>query len=378
MTKQPDNIKKMPSGKYRARYFAGYDSNGARVYPQATFATLGEAREWLDEERPNRSGTASGHRWTVGAWLDHWLKTHSGIRKTTRRQYHSTIETNIKPYLGKFKLQSLNGVHIRTWQATLLEQGLSKSRVNSARSRLSSAYSVAIELKMCKYNPVTLTDGAGTGKQKEVRHLKQSEVQRFLDACASAPYGLLFEFMLRTGVRIMEAAAVRWADLQLDGNRGVVHIRHTIVETPGGGWEWSDPKTEDSKRRPKFPRHLAVRLIEHRRAQLEQKLKMGSLWRNNDLVFTNDVGDPVRYNKLWQGFRSVLTLAGLPHTITSHKLRHLYVTAGKKAGVDWKTIAAEVGHSKPSFTMDYYGEPDEDQFDEACDKRDALLTKGSY
>lgn len=81
---------------------------------------------------------------------------------------------------------------------------------------------------------------------------------------------------------------------------------------------------------------------------------------------------------LWEGFRGVLTRAGLPHTISSHKLRHYYVTAGDKAGISWKVISAEVGHSRPSFTMDHYGAADDDLFDEACDRRDALMTKGNY
>lgn len=140
MTKQPPGIKKMPNGNYRARYFAGYDGKGKRVYPQATFPTLSDARTWLDEERTSRSGTASGHGWTVGAWLDHWLKTHHGIRDSSRDNYRSVIDTNIKPYLGKVKLQRLNGVQQRAAAGSgqILRQKRAKRRIVGPGSRANS------------------------------------------------------------------------------------------------------------------------------------------------------------------------------------------------------------------------------------------------
>ena len=39
-------IKKLKSGRYQARYFAGYDGRGKRIYPSKTFSKAGDAVKW--------------------------------------------------------------------------------------------------------------------------------------------------------------------------------------------------------------------------------------------------------------------------------------------------------------------------------------------
>lgn len=375
MSKQPRGIKKTRSGKYRARYFAGYDANGKRVYPQATFDRQSEAIDWLADERPNRSGSANGNRWTVGLWLDHWLASKHGLRDNTLRTYRTSIETHINPYLGSVKLRRLDDTQIDAWQVELLKKGLSKSTITSARNRLFSACEKAVKSKLMKLNPVALTDGVGVGNAKEPRHIALDEAQRLIDACQGTRFGLMFELMIRTGLRVSEALSLTWADLELGGPRGLVRVGRNVLHVTGGGWKWVEPKSKSGKRSVKFPRETAAKLTEHRRAQLEQKMKAGPLWQNNDLVFPNGVGNPIRYSEAWQALRAVLERAGLPETITTHKLRHLYIKLGYRSGVNPKVVSAEVGHSRPSFTMDYYGDTEDDSFDEACDKRDALLNR---
>lgn len=368
-------IRKLPNGRFRARYFAGYNGEGKRVYPARTFDTQREALDWLAEERPGRSGSASGNKLTVGAFLDQWLAMKHNLRSNSRRTYASTIETLIKPGLGNIKLSRLEASQIEVWQASLLRKDLSKSAVSGARSILWSACEKAVRIKLLKHNPVSGTDGVGRGTPKNKRHLSFDEAQCLIEACEGVRFGLLYQLAIRTGLRAEELLGLTWEDMELGGARGALRVRRVIHHPPGGGWVWQEPKSESGKRRVLFPGDLITKLIEHRRSQLEEKLKAGKSWQNNDLVFPNHLGSPIRYSILRKHFKALLQKAGLPAEIGTHKLRHFHVTLGLASGVDLKTVSREVGHSRASFTADHYGEVVEEMFESACDKREEMLRR---
>lgn len=375
MAKQPRGIKKLPNGRYRARYFAGHNTAGKRVYPARTFDTQREALDWLAEERPNRAGGASGYRLTVAVFLDQWLAMKHSLRANSLRTYRGTIDSYIKPELGSIRLRQLDAVQIEAWQGRLLRKNFAKSTITGARSILFGALEKAVRMQLIKRNPVMATDSVGRRKASHGRHMSIDEARQFISACEGVRLGLLFELTIRTGLRAEEVTGLTWQDLDLSGARGSLRVRRVIHHPEGGGWCWQDPKSESGKRTVLFPSDLASRLSEHRRKQLEDKFKAGPSWRNNDLVFANHVGDPLRYCILQKHFKRLLTKAGLPQEITTHKLRHFFVTSGLAAGVDLKTVSREAGHAKPSFTADHYGDVVAEMFEGACDKREELLKR---
>ena len=52
-------------------------------------------------------------------------------------------------------------------------------------------------------------------------------------------------------------------------------------------------------------------LKEHRQAQLEQRPRLGRDWADYDLVFSNEVGDPLQSNAYRALWKRVLTRAGM-------------------------------------------------------------------
>lgn len=374
MTKQPNNIQKLPNGRYRARYFAGYDGAGKRIYPSCTFDLQADAKDWLKSRGAGRDGDASAHNCTVGELLDKWLEANHEIRENSRRTYNSQIEQHVKPYIGKLKLRKLDAQKIEAWQSQLLNQGVCKATINGARSRLSSACDAAVRWNWRGENPVDKAASVGQGAAREPRHLTVIEAQRFIEVCQGDPDGLLFELSIRTGLRFAEVAGLTWRCMELQGERGKLRVERTILRVPGGAWKWNDPKSKRGRRRVTFPPETAARLSDHRRTQLEQQLKAGPLWRNHDLVFTDVIGDALRYNTMRVKFRNLLAAAGLPLTITMHKMRHFFAWTSFKSGTDVQTVSREMGHARASFTLDHYGDdPNEEIFDIACDRRDQLL-----
>lgn len=365
-------IRKLPNGRFRARYFAGYDSSGKRRYPARTFDTQRAAIDWRAEHVSARSpGSVDGCSMTLAVYLDQWLASKHNIRENTRETYQETIENYIKPGLGRVKLNRLSASQIEEWQTDLLKR-LGPTTVSSARTLLHGACKKAVRMSLLRANPVAGTDGPGRSNKKSYP-LTVEEAMRFVPACEGMRFGLLCELALQTGLRPEESIGLCWSDLDLSGSRGVVHVRRVVLHLKGIGWKWSEPKTKSSIRRIVIPADLVAKLIEHRKAQLEQKLRIGQAWRNNDLVFPTSAGEPLRQCALYKYFKAIVKKAGLPLSVTVYSLRHAFVTFSLVAGVDAKTVSNEAGHSNVAFTLTRYGHVLDEMHETAADKREGLL-----
>ena len=317
---------------------------------------------------------SSGRHFEIHAvtqYLDQWLNSKKqALRENSWEMYRQSLDYYVKPEIGHLKLARLRPNHIEDMQSQLLIR-VSATTAASARVVLGGALKKAVRLGLIPVNPVEATDGPK--KSKPVMYaLSVEETLRFLDACASFRFGLYFKLALSTGIRPEEGIALQWPDLDL-GERGVCRVSKVIHRLDGGGWRWHEPKTKSSTRSIVFPGELAGQLLEHRKRQLEQKLRTGQHWQNNDLVFSTSHGAPILIGLLGLEFKAILEQAGIPSTVRVYDLRHSFVTLSLLAGVDPKTVSQEAGHASVAFTLDHYGHVLKEMHEGASDKREQLL-----
>lgn len=370
-------IRKLSNGRFKARYFKGYDSQtGRRVYPAKTFDAERDAREWRAAEIASRgTSVIQGRAVTLSAMLDHWLSTKLDLRENSRERYQRFINLYIKPSLGHIKLLRLSPAHVEQWQAELLARPLSATTVIYARTLLHGALKSAQRKNMIRSNAVDNTDGPKMIRSKRYP-LSVEEALRILEACERERHGLMFQVAAHCGLRPEEAMGLQWADLEIAQNRrGTLRVNRVVHHLKGGSWRFHKPKTASSERAIRFPAELAARLLDHRRTQLQQKLKAGSIWRDHDLVFTNGIGEPIRRDLLSYHFKAMIDRLGMPSQITMYSLRHFFVTFSLIAGVDAKTVSREAGHKNVSFTLDRYGHVLDEMHDAAADKRESLMKR---
>lgn len=75
---------------------------------------------------------------------------------------------------------------------------------------------------------------------------------------------------------------------------------------------------------------------------------------DTDFVFTEKHGKPVRPDKIYNKFKSILEVADLPD-VNFHSLRHSHASILIKQGQSIRTIADRLGHSSVQLTLDTYG-----------------------
>src|SRR5207237_7866605 len=91
-------------------------------------------------------------------------------------------------------------------------------------------------------------------------------------------------------------------------------------------WTFDEPKTKNSRREVYFPVSLARELQEHRRQQLQERLKLGPHYKQNDLVFAAEDGQPLTLRRITaHHLRPTLSRADL-RSLSLYALRHSYVT----------------------------------------------------
>jgi integrase len=381
--KTPPGIKKLANGKFQARYFAGFDANGKRTYPSQRFDRQSEAIEWLAKQKADKiSGgkmAVSDSKLTIGEFVDQYLEmivpTH---REVTIKTWKNILTKHVKNNpLGRVKLAGVRPLHIEVWQAGLLKV-LAISSVRTMRQVLSSMLVKARTLELISSDVSTMVLWP---KARKVNRdaLKLDQAREFLRRCdandksgGAVPFGLIYRFALAVGLRPEEYQALKWEDLELRSDGGSVKVQRVVQERVGGGWIWEEPKTERGKRRIQFDLELTRRLQEHRRRQLEWKLKAGPDWQNLNLVFPSELGMPISQDRLRNRFYEIMEEVGI-EDLRLYDLRHAFVTFSLLAGIDPNTISYEAGHTNVAFTLDHYGHVLEEMKERSAAKRAALF-----
>ncbi|MEA2638903.1 MAG: hypothetical protein QOF51_297 [Chloroflexota bacterium] len=98
--------------------------------------------------------------------------------------------------------------------------------------------------------------------------------------------------------------AQAWSDLDLD--RGQAAIVQTVQRLVGLGYVFGEPKTAKERRQVALPKTVREVLRRHRITQAEDRLRMGPVWNDCGLVFTNPTGGPMDPSALTRRLRRLL------------------------------------------------------------------------
>lgn len=92
----------------------------------------------------------------------------------------------------------------------------------------------------------------------------------------------------------------------------------------------------------------------HRKRQNAERLKSGTLWEDNGLVFASAIGTPLKPDTVSRcSFKPLLERTGLER-VRFHDLRHTCATLLLSRGVHPKFVQELLGHVSIAMTLDRY------------------------
>ena len=95
-------------------------------------------------------------------------------------------------------------------------------------------------------------------------------------------------------------------------------------------------------------------LRRHRIRQNEARLKLGTSWHQNELVFPSEIGTPLNPPNVTRHFKRILKKANIRTSIRLYDLRHTHATLLLQAGINPKIVSERLGHSTIILTLDVY------------------------
>lgn len=361
---------------YTVRIYMGEDANGKRRYINKTVhGTRKDAQKYLNASlRDKDLGVfVEPNRLTLDEYLDKWLESAARprVKERTADGYEGVLRRYIREPLGDKRLDQLRPLDIQKVYGQMQMSGLSALVVRHTHSALRNALKQAVKWGLIQRNPAEYVELPQVPRV-ERRVLSPAEAIRFIEASETMPYGLVFEFALLTGMRPEEYLALQWPDI--DFKRCTATVQRVVVRHKMR-WSFQEPKTSKSRRTIALPKPLLNKLLSHKQAQSEQRMKLGSLWEAYDLVFCSGTGSPLHVpNLAYRYFRPILDKAELP-TIRLYDLRHTCATLLLVAEENPKVVSERLGHSTIVLTLDTYSHVLPTMQKEASAKLEKLLYK---
>jgi integrase len=186
------------------------------------------------------------------------------------------------------------------------------------------------------------------------RALTIEESDRFFKEAAGSWYYPLYVFMISSGLRIGEAAALKWSDIK--PQKGVIHVGGTYTKNEAGAFYVGSTKTEAGKRDVIYT-DIMKEAVEGQRVLKE--MLFGENDRRKEFIFCSPTGLMVREGSVNRDMARICERAGIER-ITSHGLRDSFSTRALESGMAMKTLQKVLGHADFATTSNTYAHVTDD------------------
>ncbi|GGV73538.1 putative prophage phiRv2 integrase [Streptomyces longisporoflavus] len=355
-------IRRLPSGRYQARY-PGPD--GVMRPAPFTFETTADADDWLAEKQTEirRGEWRDPDAGAVGfrAYADKWVEERE-LAPLTEDLYRYLLDKHLTAF-ADLDLDEITAPRVREWRAERLRSTGAKTMTAKAYRLLKAVMETAVDDELVTRNPCRIK-GAGKEKAAERRIATVGQV----DALAEA-MGMRWRLMVYLGaygpLRPEELAGLRRKDIDLDTLR--VRVRAAEPERMNGRRVQGETKSEAGTRTVVLPAFLHRELRWHLESYVEPS--------PDALIFVGERGAPFRrstFGRKWRKARQHVD--GLPEGFRFYDLRHTGHTLSTRSGATLKDTMVRAGQSSEKAAL-IYQHSDDDRQQEVAAGLDATVRR---
>lgn len=317
------------------------------------------------EQEVNYYGFANNGNELVETYVEEWLETYKKpfLKPITYTLQERVVRLNIIPRWGHYKLVDITRNDYQKWINELRDH-YSEGTTRRIHSIMSSALDAAVnDFNILRENPVVkIKIPKEIQETQEIKYFTKEQLDKFLSSLKtpqknakykhSIQYYVLFSLMSRTGIRIGEALALTWDDIDLNTN--MLSINKTLVYPLNSTAYLSTPKSKFSVRTIKLSDDIVKLLKKHRLNRKEMYL----MYKNykapdTNIIFHQHDGRWLRTNVVRDYFKTVCKRECLP-ILSPHSLRHTHAVHLLEAGANIKYVSERLGHASVKITADTY------------------------
>ncbi len=351
MSRRGANIYKRKDGRWEGRIVREDRAGGMRSYSSVYGKNYNEVKEKLDLYRKTQKPEGEPAKGSIADVMDTWLKERGpSWKKTTYAAYCQTVDKYIIPRIGDVKANQIDSKILEAFLEGIREDAdgyiLSDRYLRSicaivlrALRYVKKKYHYAIEIPENLIMPIR-KEQVMLPRQRDMAILEKYLLENAGDDTC---LGTLIVFY--TGIRIGEACALTWGDVNLED--GVIYVRKNMqrVKTSEGQKNSTEillqsPKTCTSFRIIPIPPVLFPILRQFKKEDTKYIIKgRKKAW--------------VEPRTLQYRFAKILEECQIK-SFNFHMLRHAFATRCIDKGFDAKSLSEILGHSSVQVTLNLY------------------------
>lgn len=235
---------------------------------------------------------------------------------------------------GETGLPQIGHSIVRSWLASLKDEGLSAKSINRKISTLKSFFKFQIKTGVIKQSPMTKVV-APKNEKRLPNFVAEKDIQtlfdhvEFPDTWKGETERLLLQLFYQTGMRLSEAIGLKETDVNVPNN--------TIKVLGKGNKERIIPLNPELK--------IAIQ------AYLQKKQVEGLA--STASLFVSENGKPLSPRSVYASVKHYLSLVTTIQKRSPHVLRHTFATHLTNHGADLNAVKELLGHSSLAATQVY-------------------------
>ena len=286
-------------------------------------------------------------------WFDNYVMMN--LKYNTQQNYRGILDNHIIPHLKNYYLMEIDAPLLQKLVHNEFQKGLAQKTMSIIISVLRNMFRKAVyPYIFLKENPMAYVEAPRYDSYKPTKEeLKIIPAESWIKLQVATPEASDFYIPMMiayyTGMRRGEICALEWKNVDLVDQvikveKTMYHKKKEIV--------LGSPKTKSSLREVTIGNALTKILRKHRKRQMENRLRYGKFYTENEFVCTKENGNVITPNSIKWNVDKTRKLTGVDFNF--HSFRHTHATMLLEAGASVKEVQVRLGHSRSAITQDTY------------------------
>ena len=293
-------------------------------------------------------------RETLAGLLDRWLNHIEARGRAPKTLLENRrMAAVITEELGEKDLRKLRGRDLDGFYDRLRRRGLSPTSVRRYHAVLSASLNQAVKWGLLEHSPAAQATPPGL-ERNEAPTPDPEKIKLLIETAEAddSEFATLLFVAATTGCRRGELCGMQWTDV--DFSSGSITVRKSVSDLPG--------RVEVRATKTGLIRRMALDTATLGVLQAQKEIAgarcaaVGVTLDDDAFIWSQaaDYSEPLRPARITTRFSELRSQAEIGR-MRFHDLRHFAATVMLAGGVDVRTVAGRLGHSRPILTLQTYG-----------------------